>query len=69
MKIGERCSGPLILRLQLSSILMCADVLPFRSIVDAVRVNLGMARGNVSLGKFMAVVNTDLDKLLDWKAR
>lgn len=40
-----------------------------RKLVDAARINLGMARGNMSMGNYMGVVNDDLDSLLKWKTR
>ena len=40
-----------------------------RKIVDAARVNLGMARGNAQQNSYMNVINYDLSALLLWKNR
>lgn len=40
-----------------------------RKLVDSARINLGMARGNLSMGNYMGVVNDDLSSLLQWKTR
>lgn len=40
-----------------------------RKLVDAARINLGMARGNMSMGNYMGVVNDNLPALLKWKTR
>lgn len=37
------------------------------SLVDKARMNLGMAKGNLRLGKFMNVIYADLKSLLFWK--
>ena len=40
-----------------------------RKLIDSARINLGMARGNLSMNKFMGVVKGDLPSLLNWKTR
>lgn len=40
-----------------------------RKLVDSARINLGMARGNLSMGNYMGVVTENLPALLKWKAR
>lgn len=40
-----------------------------RNLIDAARINLGMARGKLDIGKFMGIVNTDLSALLKWKSK
>lgn len=40
-----------------------------RKLIDAARINLGMARGNMAMGKYMNVVKHDLPALLNWKTR
>lgn len=38
-------------------------------LVNAARINLGMARGNLDLDAYMDVVNQDLKTLLQWKSK
>jgi len=40
-----------------------------RKLIDAARINLGMARGNMSIHKYMNVVKDNLPALLNWKTR
>lgn len=40
-----------------------------RKLVDSARINLGMARGNMTMGNYMGVVTTDLPALLKWKTK
>lgn len=46
-----------------------ARALNDRKLLDAARINLGMARGNLSLAPFMDVVRDNLAALLKWKTR
>jgi hypothetical protein len=36
-------------------------------VLDIARFNLGVARGSVWKQEFLGIVDTDLDKLLNWK--
>jgi tetratricopeptide (TPR) repeat protein len=38
-----------------------------RKLIDSARINLGMARGNLTMGNYMGVVNDNLESLLKWK--
>lgn len=40
-----------------------------RKLIDSARINLGMARGNMSMNKYMGVVKDNLPALLNWKTR
>jgi hypothetical protein len=41
-----------------------------RALVDSARINLGMARGNMSLGSYMSNITKDnIPALLNWKTR
>lgn len=40
-----------------------------RKLIDSARINLGMARGNLSLENYMGVVQGNLPALLNWKTR
>jgi hypothetical protein len=40
-----------------------------RRLVDAARVNLGMARGNMTLPNYMDIVKHNLPALLTWKTK
>eukprot|EP00462_Mataza_sp_D1_P001185 CAMPEP_0175088464 /NCGR_PEP_ID=MMETSP0086_2-20121207/263_1 /TAXON_ID=136419 /ORGANISM="Unknown Unknown, Strain D1" /LENGTH=417 /DNA_ID=CAMNT_0016360901 /DNA_START=45 /DNA_END=1298 /DNA_ORIENTATION=+ len=40
-----------------------------RKLVDSARINLGMARGNLTMGSYMGVVTDNLPALLKWKTR
>jgi tetratricopeptide (TPR) repeat protein len=40
-----------------------------RKLVDSARINLGMARGNMTMGSYMGVVTDNLPALLKWKTR
>jgi len=40
-----------------------------RKLIDSARINLGMARGNMSMVGYMGVVNDNLESLLKWKTR
>lgn len=40
-----------------------------RKLIDSARINLGMARGNMSMSKYMGVVKDNLPALLNWKTR
>lgn len=44
-----------------------AQGLSNRKMVDVARVNLGMARGAVRMGRFIELVQTDLPALIQWK--
>lgn len=51
------------------SCLFSAPSVGDRKLIDSARINLGMARGNMSLNKYMGVVNDNLPALLNWKTR
>jgi tetratricopeptide (TPR) repeat protein len=40
-----------------------------RKLIDSARINLGMARGNMAMSRYMAVVKDNLPALLNWKTR
>ena len=40
-----------------------------RTLIDSARINLGMARGNMAMSKYMGIVNDNLPALLNWKTR
>jgi tetratricopeptide (TPR) repeat protein len=40
-----------------------------RKLIDSARINLGMARGNMAMGKYMGIVKDNLPALLNWKTR
>eukprot|EP00455_Lapot_gusevi_P021662 TRINITY_DN22686_c0_g1_i1.p1 TRINITY_DN22686_c0_g1~~TRINITY_DN22686_c0_g1_i1.p1 ORF type:complete len:485 (+),score=39.57 TRINITY_DN22686_c0_g1_i1:70-1524(+) len=40
-----------------------------RNLIDAARINLGMARGKLKIGKYMQIVKDDLPALLEWKSK
>ena len=40
-----------------------------RKLLDAARINLGMAKGNLAMGNYMGVVKSDLPALINWKTR
>ena len=46
-----------------------ARTLGDRRLMDGARINLGMARGNVSMNGFMNTVINDMDGLLAWKTK
>jgi tetratricopeptide (TPR) repeat protein len=40
-----------------------------RKLINDSRIQLGMSKGNLQIGNYMNVVNTDLPALLRWKTR
>ena len=40
-----------------------------RSLIDSARINLGMARGNLAMARYMDIVKDNLPALLNWKTR
>jgi hypothetical protein len=42
---------------------------PQRALIDSARINLGTAKGQLDLAKYMSVVKDDLPSLLKWKSK